>query len=424
MRLTEVPGTDEFEQEVSCARLGVPYVRKGEKPEQPVLNRRAEKGSFQWLVQQYKERAGNTMAPDQLARRVRLLEKVCDSLTAESKKRRGDLPFAAMEKRHITEIRDTIAETAGAQDNAVKFISAMFGWAVENELAQRNPALRIKKQNSGDGFHTWKVDEVQQFEAKHPPGTKANLYLKLALFTGLRLQELAIMGRQHVRDGWLTIRPGKTKRSSGVVVQIPMLPELQKALDQQPAKQMTFLVTECGKPFSVNGLGNKMRDWCDEAGLFHCSTHGLRKAGATIAAENGATDDELMAIFGWTTKKQTTLYTKQANRKKLAAGAMHKLIPEQNGTENVPRPRGVAKSGTKKGKKLSKINAEKMEWCPEEDWQTSCCYINKFNYLSRDPGIFCNGDLYRRQRPYPELDEQKFSVAKPNVVKAYSFNIW
>ncbi|MHC2299557.1 hypothetical protein ACVJBD_003763 [Rhizobium mongolense] len=148
----------------SCARLGVPYVRKGEKPEKPVLNRRAEKGSFQWLVQQYKERAGNTMAPDQLARRVRLLEKVCDSLTAESKKRRGDLPFAAMEKRHITEIRDTIAETAGAQDNAVKFISAMFGWAVENELAQRNPALRIKKQNSGDGFHTWTVDEVQQFE--------------------------------------------------------------------------------------------------------------------------------------------------------------------------------------------------------------------------------------------------------------------
>lgn len=128
VRLAEVPGTDEFEQEVSCARLGVPYVRKGEKPEKPVLNRRAEKGSFQWLVQQYKERAGNTMAPDQLARRVRLLEKVCDSLTAESKKRRGDLPFAAMEKRHITEIRDTIAETAGAQGNAVKFISAMFGW--------------------------------------------------------------------------------------------------------------------------------------------------------------------------------------------------------------------------------------------------------------------------------------------------------
>jgi hypothetical protein len=31
-----------------------------------------------------------------------------------------------------------------------------------------------------------------------------------------------------------------------------------------------------------------MRDWCDQAELFHRSTHGLRKVGATIAAENGA----------------------------------------------------------------------------------------------------------------------------------------
>ncbi|WP_051074078.1 tyrosine-type recombinase/integrase [Rhizobium freirei] len=68
-----------------------------------------------------------------------------------------------------------------------------------------------------------------------------------------------------------------------------------------------------------------MRDWCNEAKLFHCSTHGLRKAGATIVAENGATDEELMSIFGWTTKGQTTRYTKKARRKKIAAGAIHKL---------------------------------------------------------------------------------------------------
>lgn len=36
-----------------------------------------------------------------------------------------------------------------------------------------------------------------------------------------------------------------------------------------------------------------------------------------------------MAIFGWTTKNQTTTYTKKARRKQMAAGAMHKLVPEQ-----------------------------------------------------------------------------------------------
>ena len=43
------------------------------------------------------------------------------------------------------------------------------------------------------------------------------------------------------------------------------------------------------------------------------------KAAATRAAENGATAHELMAIFGWVDIKEAELYTRAANRKKLAA---------------------------------------------------------------------------------------------------------
>lgn len=66
--------------------------------------------------------------------------------------------------------------------------------------------------------------------------------------------------------------------------------------------------------FTVHGSGNKMRDWCDQAELFHCAAPGLRKAAATIAAETSATDEELMAIFGWTTKNQTTTYYDLSDR--------------------------------------------------------------------------------------------------------------
>ena len=68
---------------------------------------------------------------------------------------------------------------------------------------------------------------------------------------------------------------------------------------------------------------------CDEAGLKHCSAHGLRKAGAAIAAENGATEKQLMAIFGWETMKEAARYTKAANQKKLAAEGMPLLSREQ-----------------------------------------------------------------------------------------------
>lgn len=53
-----------------------------------------------------------------------------------------------------------------------------------------------------------------------------------------------------------------------------------------------------------------------------CSAHGLRKAGATFAAENGATDSQLKAMFGWRSAKMAAHYTRKAEQKKLAGAAM------------------------------------------------------------------------------------------------------
>jgi hypothetical protein len=55
------------------------------------------------------------------------------------------------------------------------------------------------------------------------------------------------------------------------------------------------------------------------------SAHGVRKIAATIAAENGATEAELDALFGWTGGRMAAHYTRGANRARLAAGAVEKL---------------------------------------------------------------------------------------------------
>ena len=46
-------------------------------------------------------------------------------------------------------------------------------------------------------------------------------------------------------------------------------------------------------------------------------------AGATIAAETGATTKQLMAIFGWDSIKQAERYTRATEQKRMAADAMH-----------------------------------------------------------------------------------------------------
>jgi integrase len=65
---------------------------------------------------------------------------------------------------------------------------------------------------------------------------------------------------------------------------------------------LTLLVTERGTPFVKESFGNWFREACRKAGC-PGSAHGLRKAGATRAAENGATVNQLMALFGWKTEK-------------------------------------------------------------------------------------------------------------------------
>lgn len=88
---------------------------------------------------------------------------------------------------------------------------------------------------------------------------------------------------------------------------IGSIPSLAETIAQSRCGDLAYLMNEYGRPFSVAGLGNRFRKWCDAAKLPQCSAHGLRKAGTRIAAENGATDEELMVIFGWLTKQQTTL---------------------------------------------------------------------------------------------------------------------
>ncbi|MBX4901631.1 tyrosine-type recombinase/integrase [Rhizobium bangladeshense] len=331
VRLQETPGTDQFDAEVACARLGIPYVKEGEETSTEVgsTQRTYPEGSLGWLVGQYKRRAAGSVTERTMMLRIRILEEICESIGPKGKRKRGMLPFAMMEKKHVTEIRDELRETPGARNDVVKALSAMFTWAVDTaDLLKVNPCHGIKRLYSGEGFHTWTEEEVIQYEDTHPPGSRARLALNIGLFTGFRIQTMAIVGRQHMNDGWIKIRPNKTKKSSGVEVEIPILPELQQAIDEGPAGNMTLLVTDFGKPFSVKGLGERMRKWCDAANLPHCSMHGLRKAGATRAAENGATEKQLMAIYGWTTMEQASYYTEKANRKKMAAKGMKFLQKE------------------------------------------------------------------------------------------------
>ncbi len=306
----------------------------------------APRQSVRWLVQRYCA-SGAFMALSPSTRRSR--RGILDRLCAEH----GNKRFGKMQTHHVARLRNDVADKPEAANGRVKALRQLFKWAIEEGWATENPAEGVSylASNNPDGWHTWTVEEVRQFEAHYPIGTKARLALALLLFTGVRRSDAVKLGRQMAREGHLCFTETKGRKRVAKQRKILILQELQAVLDATPSGNLTYLVTEFGKPFTSNGFGNRLRKWCDAAGLPHCSAHGLRKAGATIAAENGATEYELMAIYGWETAKEAARYTRKVRREKLSDGAMHLLVPAQNRNESVPLSEAVASGGTKKVKK-------------------------------------------------------------------------
>jgi integrase len=180
--------------------------------------------------------------------------------------------------------------------------------------------LRSPKMQSS-GFYTWSEDDIAAFESKFPIGSRARLALALILFTAQRRSDIVRMGRQHVRENVITIRQQKT----GTLVEIPLLSELVANIEASASANLTFLITEAGKPFTAAGFGNWFRKICREAGLPKgCAAHGLRKTAARRLAEAGCTAHEIMSITGHKTLREVTRYTEAADRKHLARSAISK----------------------------------------------------------------------------------------------------
>jgi integrase len=172
-----------------------------------------------------------------------------------------------MTSQTVKTLRDLKKDKPGAANNRRKYLSSMFGWAIEQTppLMKVNPARDVRRiRYESEGFHTWTADEFEQFEKRHPLGTKAHLALALLLYTGTRRGDMVTLGRQHVKDGWLRFVPGKSRKQTkkAVLSEKPWLPVLDQIVKASPCGDLTFLVTEYGKPFTAAGFGNWFRDRC------------------------------------------------------------------------------------------------------------------------------------------------------------------
>jgi integrase len=234
----------------------------------------------------------------------------------------GDRPFALLPPEWIEALLD--AKPPHAARSWLVTLRSLCQFAAKRGYVRTDPTRDIKlRAVKGDGYHTWTEDEIAQFEAHHPVGTKPRLALALLLYTAQRRSDVVKMGRQHIRDGVLTVKQQKTR----VTLAIPVHAELRAVLDATPSEHLTFLVTATGKPYGGNAFSEQFRNWCDAAGLLpRCKPHGLRKAACRRLAEAGCSANEIMAISGHATMKELVRYTRAADQARLARNALAKAV--------------------------------------------------------------------------------------------------
>jgi integrase len=306
IRLPGAYDSPEFIEAYNAALAGRPVETKAKAPQT----------SLRWLVDQYLEsgRFGK-LAGETQAMRKRVLLNVCQT--------GGDLNFRNINPDDIQRGKMRREGTPYAAMNYVKIMRALFEFAVDSTWMKTNPAASIStKVPKSDGHHTWTVEEVRQFMDHHPVGTQARLALDIFIYTGLRREDAVVLGKQHIRDGIITFRTQK----GGIEVVIPLLPALARSIEATETGDLALLCTSRGLPWAKGSFGTWFADQCKAAGV-PGRAHGLRKAGATIAAQNGATEIQLAAMYGWTDSRMAQTYTRKANKRLLAEQAANALSP-------------------------------------------------------------------------------------------------
>jgi integrase len=236
----------------------------------------------------------------------------------------GDVPIAQVTKAAIIAGRDRRAHTPAQARHFLDAMRGLFKWAAGAGLAKVDPTVGVDSppRKKGGGFIPWTEEHVAAYEARWPVGTRQRVWLDVLLYTGLRRGDVVRFGRQHVRDG---VGQLKTEKSGGMImVTLPILPVLAETLAAGPCGDLTFITGERGQPLTKESFGNLFREASREAGV-PGSAHGVRKIAATRAANAGATVAQLEAIFGWTGGRMASLYTRSADRARLAKSAMHLL---------------------------------------------------------------------------------------------------
>ncbi len=202
----------------------------------------------------------------------------------------GGFSIAAVERRHIREIVENRIGGNGARNIFLAVVGVVYRFAIERDLAEKNPAKGIRK--FAEGQHEPWPDELLA-AGLAADNDRTRLAIHLLYHTGQRIGDVMAMRWSDIRNGAIMVEQQKT----GKPLRIPITRALEAELAKAERRGVTILTRHDGKPLTASRLRQEIKDFAAALG-FNVVPHGLRKNAVNTLLQAGCTIAQVGAITG------------------------------------------------------------------------------------------------------------------------------
>ncbi|MCC7347148.1 MAG: tyrosine-type recombinase/integrase [Variibacter sp.] len=258
----------------------------------------------------------------------------------------GHRTVSGLTRERIEALLQAYDDRPSAKLDTLKKLRILIAYAIDLKWIKSDPSRGIKRPKSNE-FRAWTDAEIAAFEKRWPIGTKQRTAYALMLYVGAARADVHQMTWRQI-DGMAV---GYTRKKTGVGIEMDIHSELRKALGKTDRNQVTIINTEFGKPFTVSGFGNFMRDAIRAADLpADCKPHGLRKTLGRRLADAGCSAHDIMAALGHKSLAEAERYTREADRRRGGKRAVRALEAHMKNRNAQTTSKSLGKSGKPKGK--------------------------------------------------------------------------
>ncbi|UWR00563.1 tyrosine-type recombinase/integrase [Rhodobacteraceae bacterium S2214] len=238
----------------------------------------------------------------------------------------SDANPAKMQRKDVIRLRDANADKPYFANYSLRVLRILMEHAVDLGWRETNPAKGVPEIKTDKvAREPWPRELLDVYRATCPIGTRERLVMELCVGTGQRIGDVLEMRWSDIQDGAFVIKQNKTAKE----LWVPILPELQVALDAASRHSVFILTNERGTNcWSYRGASQAVRNVREAIKALDYDIHSWRYNAACELLEAGCNDDLIAAVTGQS-PAMVQHYTKKL-RQRIRAVQAQRMRSEQS----------------------------------------------------------------------------------------------